>query len=126
MSVAKWKEAHPDIVFSDDALKPMVPFPSLAINDYVHYLESRGLGEDVRSFVKDVARELAWTYDNWSKAQRDNDGVRLMDDIVRNIPKGEPFSDFLLRFISDYRAANNLNWANPYDQKAWEVAMRQP
>lgn len=125
-SVQKWREAHPDIAIGDDALKTMAPFPSLAVTDYIHYLESRGAEPEIVSFVKDICREVWWVYDNWTKEQRDRDGVKLMDDLVRNIPKGEPFTDFLFRFIRDYRAGNNLNWKEPAAQHAWEQAMQKP
>jgi hypothetical protein len=125
-TVAKWREAHPDIAIEDAPLHTMAPFPSLAIVDFIVYQESRGADADVISFLKDVAREISWVYDNWTKEQRDRDGVKLMDDLVRNIPKGEPFSDFLFRFIRDYRDGNNLNWKQPADQHAWEDAMRRP
>lgn len=125
MSIDKWREAHPEIAFPDDALQTMLPFPSLAINDYIHFVESRGDGADVVSFIKGVARELTWLYDNWAKEQFNRDGVKLMDDLMRNVPKGEAYSDFLFRFIRDYRDAHNLNWADPKKQSAWEEAMRQ-
>lgn len=126
MSVEKWRIAHEGIRFPDEGLQTMLPFPSLAINDYVHYLESRGAGADVVSFVKDVARELVWLYDNWAKEQFNQEGVKLMDDLIRNIPKGDPNADFLFRWIRDYRAAHNLNWPDLKAQSAWEEAMRKP
>jgi hypothetical protein len=126
LSIEKWREAHPTLTFPDHALKTMLPFPSLAINDYIHFLESRGVGADVVSFVKDIGREIVWVYDNWKKEQHTRDGVKLLDDLVRNVPKGELYSDQFFRFIRDYRDAHNLNWAKPADQHAWEEAMMQP
>jgi hypothetical protein len=126
LSIEKWREAHPGVIFPDNALQTMLPFPSLAINDYIHFVESRGDGADVVSFLKGVARELTWLYDNWAKEQFNKDGIKLMDDLVRNVPRGEAYSDQFFRFIRDYRDAHNLNWADPKDQSAWEEAMKQP
>ena len=104
--ITKWRVAHPDTQIEDNALNSLDDFPSLAVNDFCHYLTSRGTDKDVVDFVQSLGRECAWVYDNWTKAQRDSNPRELLSDLINTADTKE--HGFTRRFLSDYARANNL------------------
>jgi hypothetical protein len=110
----KWRKAYPDISVSDDGLSPFKGrFPSLEVNDFLNYLESRGTDKDVHAFVKLMAQELIWAYCNWTKALRDADSGKLLGDMMNGAFENEAVK----RYITDYAKANNLLAVLPSDDK---------
>lgn len=118
--VQKWRAAHPDIAITDDALETMAPFASLHANDFAVYMESKGYGAEAVEFVRGIAREMVWTYDNWQKAQRDGDPVKLLTDLLNAASFGKEY-EFTAKFIRDYAAANNIQLTPVKDRAAWEA-----
>ena len=116
--VQKWREAHPDIQIPEEALKVAGPWPSLFANDFVVMLESRGTMPEIAQFVKDMAREMAWTYGAWDKALHDSDPGKLMIDLMNNAKM--PDYAFTLKFLSDYAKANNIPIGKQSGYASWE------
>lgn len=117
----KWRAAQPNIEISDEGLSPFKGrFASLEVNDFLNYLESRGTDEDVRDFVKVLGRELAWAYDNWAKALRDNNPGKLLGDMLNGAFENEAAK----RYLADYARANNLTAALPNEEKKmpWQTS----
>lgn len=118
--VGKFRAAHPGIEVIDAAIATMAPFPSLHANDFIVYIESKGVPPEVVEFVRGIAREMAWTYDNWQKAQRDGNPTRLIEDMIRNADGAE--YAFTERFLRDYAKANNITLSSTRsDRPAWET-----
>jgi hypothetical protein len=106
--VRNWRKAWPTLQCNDAVLEQAGPFPSLAVMDYIHYLESKGVDAETRRFVKDLAREVFWVYDNWVKAQRDANANELLDNVVASFGPTIPEYSAFCRMIQDYRASHNL------------------
>lgn len=120
--VRQWREAHPDIDVSDEGIKPMAPFPSLFANDFAAYLSSKGMGEEIISFVREISREIAWAYGMWAKAQRDGDPAKLLLDLLNNSRHGAEYA-FTHRFLRDYAKANNIRLMDDKDAPAWQTLL---
>lgn len=103
----KWREAHKEIEIGDEPLVTMAPFPSLFSNDFLVYLQSKGVDENVATFVRDMHREMVWVYDNWAKAQRDGNASKLLVDIINCT--GGPGYENVRKFLTDYGKANNIS-----------------
>lgn len=116
----KWREAHPGISVTDDALETMAPFASLHANDFAVYCESKGIDATALEFIKGISREMVWAYDNWQKAQRDGDAAALLADMLNATSFGAEY-EFTGRFIRDYAKANNIALAPTKERPAWEA-----
>lgn len=108
--LAKWRAAHQGISIPDIALETVAPFPSLYAGDFAVYLEASGGATDMVQFVRDMSREMAWTYDNWAKAQRDADTAKLIDNMLSNCSGEGGGGDYSItrKFIQDYARANGI------------------
>jgi hypothetical protein len=106
--IKKWKAAHPGIEVTDEALATVSPFPSLFAGDLAVYLEAKGQAEEVVQLVRDLNREIIWAYGNWEKAQRDGNAEKLLVDILNSAKAGGAEYGFVVKFLRDYAAANNI------------------
>ena len=109
--IAKWREAHPTIELSDEALKTAAPFPSLRLTEFLHYVEATKEA-DVARFVRDLRREIWWTYDNWKKALRDSSVKDFMLDLINSAKgTGGPDNAYfagIQKYLLDYAKANGI------------------
>ena len=111
--IAKWRLAHQNplgqnIYVPEEALASVAPFPSLYATDFVVYLEGKGIDAQVVQYVRDLARETLWAYDNWAKAQRDADTGTLVGDMLNNCTKEDSFYAPIRKFLVDYARANGI------------------
>jgi len=106
--IKKWKAAHPGIEITEEALGTVAPFPSLFAGDLAVYLEAKGQAEEVVQLVRDLNREIIWAYSNWEKAQRDSNAEKLLIDLINNAQAGGADYSFVIKFLRDYAAANNI------------------
>lgn len=118
--IRKWRDAHREIEIADDALATASPFPSLFASDAIVYLQSKGMPEDALQLVRDLYREIVWTYDNWSKTQRDSGAAALLSDIINSASGGKEY-EFVSKFLRDYARANNISIVSRQDAQvpAW-------
>lgn len=124
--IQKWREAHKAIELDDVVIAAAGPFPSLHVNDFAVYLESKGGDAAVLDFVRGLGRETAWAYDGWKRAVRDSVAGAILADMLNNATAiGEAAShyDFVRRFIQDYAKANGHKIdAPPQPGEAWADA----
>lgn len=113
--ITKWRQAHPEIAIDHEVLASLDhSCPSLSVTDFCLFLESSGVSQDVISYIRDLGIECRWAYDNWTKAQRDNDPGKLMLDQVNNCDGPEYV--FTSKFLRDYAKANNIHIPSPSDE----------
>ncbi len=72
--------------------------------------------------MRSIAREMAWTYGNWQKAQRDGNPARLLDDMMNNADRAPEYT-FVRKFIADYAAANNIQLTPTKEVAGWEAIL---
>jgi hypothetical protein len=94
----QWREAHPGLEISDDALSPIEDFPSLRVNDVAPAFPDAG------PYIKELGRECAWAYGLAEKAQSQSKAEDLMESLIN-----EALTDPVIRkFLVDYAKANNI------------------
>lgn len=126
--IQKWREAYPHLQLDEAALTTAGPFPSLFVNDFSVYLESKGAASEVIQFVRDLARETVWVYGAWSAATRNNRPGALLADIInaaRSPSGGGGHYDFVVRFLADYARANGIPIEGPSEPAGWESALTE-
>lgn len=126
--IAKWRATYPTIEISDEALKTAAPFPSLRATEFMHYMESKDDPGAAR-FVRDLRREVRWTYDNWKQALRDSDAKALLLDMLNDAKGvGQDASYFapIERFIRDYAKTHGHELELPKSDYSFLDAMDGP
>lgn len=122
--VVKWRDAHRNIEIHNEALATMAPFASLYAGDFVTFLEAKGADQTVTSFLRSIAAELAWTYDNWAKAQHAGDAQKLLNDMINNCSGGNASTYAPIRkFIIDYAGANGIALRDDVKPPQWMDAL---
>lgn len=126
--VAKWRLAHPNLSIADAALATVAPFPSLYAGDFAVYLEARGAEPQVVSFVTEIRKEIAWTYDNWKKAQRDGQPAKMIEAMLNDLNVEAGGSVSPKTFIRDWARAHGIELGNEAKaaDPSWFGAMDQP
>lgn len=105
--INRWREAHPNLQISDEALAALDGFPSLAANDYAFFLEAAG-HKDAAEFVRKLREELVWAYDNWTKARRESHPELVIESLLNDATT--PEYGFTRRFIQDYAKSHNIRF----------------
>lgn len=112
--IAKWREAHQNpkgqnIYVPEEGLATVAPFPSLYASDFLVYLEAKGTDPQVVSFVRELSREMEWTYGGWAKAQNDGDPGKLLDSMLNEATSvADADYTFVRRFLTDYAKAHGI------------------
>lgn len=94
----QWREAHPTVNISDDALSAIDDFPSLRARD------SAPAFPDAAPLINGLARECEWAYGLASKAQSQSNAEDLMESLLNEV-RTEPV---IRKFLVDYAKANNI------------------
>jgi hypothetical protein len=121
--IAKWRAAHPTIEMPDEGLKTAAPFPSLRLTEFMVYMDSKD-DKDAARYIRDLRREITWTYDGWAKALHYSVAKRIIADLLNNataVPAALGNSDGphyvpIRQFLIDYAKANGIPL--PGDAKA--------
>lgn len=128
--IAKWHEAHPDLRVPDAGLETMAPFASLYAVDFLTYLETKGQDPAIAQFLRSMLREIVWTYDAWTKLQRDANPAVLLDDMINNCNagggEGAAFYAPIRKFLIDYAHANGFVLRTDQQAPNWMTALEEP
>ena len=97
-TLRQWREAHPGLEVSDDALSAFENFPSLQAND------TAPAAGALAQFIKDLNAECQWAYHLAAKAQSQSKAADLMESLI-NEARTDPQ---IRKFLVDYAKANNI------------------
>lgn len=113
--VAAWQEAHPSLKIPEDALATAGPWPSLEVSDFLVWARNQdAIPAHVVKLVEELAAELRWAYDGWTKSLA-TDAHALLIDLFHNATGSDQYN-FTRQFLQDYAKAHGYFIEPPQDE----------